>query len=123
METPLKQMLVKARCSVHGNHLAVVFTRAANGFWEAQDTFKISSGQAERGYQGGLLTNVRIAATYRGCPYCSNKSVFLCNGCKTLNCQGAAKSVGERVQVYCAGCKASGFIEGQVEQIEGFGDL
>ena len=123
MEKLLKRMLVKARCSVHGDHFAVIFVRSGNAFWEAQDTFKIPSGQAARGYQGRSLTNVCISATYRGCLYCSNKSVFLCNACKTLNCLGAAKSVGARVQVYCAGCKASGFIEGQIEKIDGFGDL
>ena len=123
METPLERMLVKARCSVHGGHFAVVFARGANRTWEAQDAFKIAGGQAEMGYQGGSLTNIYISATYRGCPYCSNKNVFLCNACKTLNCQGAAKNVGERVQVYCAGCKAIGFLEGQIEKLDGFGDL
>jgi hypothetical protein len=46
-----------------------------------------------------------------GCAVEAFKNVFLCNARKTLNCRGAAKSVGELVQVYCAGCRASGFIQ------------
>lgn len=123
MSAPLPQMLVKARCSLRGEHFAVVFVRGSSDCWEAQSTFKITAGRAEKGYQQGSMNNVVVGAGYTGCPHCSNRSFFVCNGCKTINCLGAAKREGERTYIQCAGCKGGGYLEGRVEKIEGFGDL
>ena len=47
----------------------------------------------------------------------------MCNGCKTVNCLGAAKRDGVRTYIYCAACKSGGYLEGRVDKIEGFGVL
>jgi len=122
-QSTASQMLVKARCSVRSDHFAIVFTRTAGGYWEAQNTLRISDAQAARGYQPGVLTGVYIAPTYRGCPYCSNGNFFRCNACGILNCQGSATANGDRIRVFCAECKGEGFLEGRIEKIEAFGDL
>ena len=116
-------MLVKARCGLRGEHFAVVFVRSSGDCWEAQSTFKISAGHAEKGYQRGSLNNVVVGANYTGCPYCSNRSFFVCNGCKTVNCLGAAKREGERTCICCAACKSGGYLVGWVDKVAGFGDL
>ena len=58
----------------------MVFVRSSGDCWEAQSTFRISTGQAEKGYQRGSssLSNVVVGANYTGCPHCLFKPELFC---------------------------------------------
>jgi hypothetical protein len=118
-------MVVKTKCSVHKGAFGIIFLKSSNGTWEAKKVFKLSESRAQKGYGSNTIKGpLFISADYPGCPYCGNGSFFLCNGCRTLNCQGSATSKeAGRVYVDCANCGPVGYLEGNIEQLDGFADL
>lgn len=118
-----QSMIVKAKCSLQRGHFAINFIEYMPGSWGAEKTFRISQDRATRGFSSGTLSGIHVSPKYGGCPYCENKTFFLCNNCRTLNCQGSSKKYDDRIFVSCTNCGPIGYLEGQIEKLEGHGDL
>lgn len=118
-------MLVKCSCSIHKKMFAIDFQAKSERSFVAVNALPLSEKRAEKGYGAGALQgSLEIAPAYPGCPYCQNKTFFLCGGCHSLNCQGSAllKEDG-KTYVSCANCGPVGYLSGVIEKLDGFSDL
>jgi len=117
-----KQSLVKARCSLNKKDFLIEFIHSDDGSWLAEKSLTITEQHGAKSHCGIELTGIYIGPRYSGCPHCKNMNFFLCNKCKTLNCQGSSETKGELVYVSCAVCGPVGFLQGVIEKLEGLAE-
>ena len=114
-------MFVVATCGVHGKRLGIKFVCRPHGIWEADNVVAVPEGRdAGRGGSSPLKGSFANGPDYPGCPFCGDQSFYLCNACGRLNCEGTAQTSAGRDYVRCGNCSAAGYIEGELESLDGF---
>ena len=111
-------MIVRAKCSIAKKDFGIVFRRDVSEGWEATRTFKLAPAQAaSSGYCEGSMSGIWVGEQYSGCPFCGNRAFFLCQGCNTINCQGAAEERDGKTIVTCVKCGPVA-LEGEIEKLD-----
>jgi hypothetical protein len=113
-------MMVRAICNVTGLAFSIQFRKLGGEGWVAERAFKREGHETDLRYEAQSLKGIYADHMYSGCPYCGDKSFFLCRICDLLNCLGSAVMTNDgQTVVCCARCGQGGALSGAIEELKG----
>jgi|GEM_PF-1412950 hypothetical protein len=123
--TESENVIVNARCTRNGGLFEIKF-EFRNGIWEAINSIIIMEKPhvvtapriptfhpTTQILPTEIRGTISIGSDYPGCPYCRNRSFFLC-GCGRLCCYDGVDRYG-----YCQWCHTRGRLAGKIKSLKG----